>query len=525
MRWTASVVFVLLAIAVLVGCGGGGDQMAATPSPGSPDSPEATVTEEVGPFVIQTAAAANLQMQSIPSETGAAFTAVHGAQLNYVAVQEMLDRIVYRRIGGGLYVSDLFGDNRHLISNDDDFDPNWSPGGNLIVCSSGFGNSAELILMDADGSNRRQVTNDSTGDYDPAFSPNGFALAFYRDDGTDMDIFRTNLEGDELTNLTNTTSDDARPEWTPDGDIVYSAEDRTRLTRMEDDGSGKTYLTDPSGTAKDKRPHMSPDGDMLIFEREDGSDDDIHVADADGDHIRQLTADGSDEKAPCFSTDGRFLAYQHGSGPHIYVMDNSPQHHRYPVITGVSAYTPDLGSPTLQTSRVLIGPSGADRTFDPPITPSVAYGAVVAFDSDGYLNFVRIGIYGHHADDLEVTPKNDAGDQVVALEVTAPQLINIVQDAGAGEDADKWNLAGTTTAALLMFDAQTGKLSSVLALEDQSLTAEAGTDGGPTFRPTGTGTTVTGSFSAVYDATGEIVAEGSIDSVEVDVEAGTTRAL
>ncbi len=502
--------------------------MAATPAPPQDQPPAAS---DVGPFVIQTAATASLQVEPLRHGGGAHIVAIHGAALEYVAAQEMLDRVVYRRetgSGSGLWVSDLFGTNPQQISDNDDFDPSWSPEGELIAAGCEEGLSSGVVLMNADGTDRRRI-NDGilSPPLTPVFSPDGLMLAYASRDEFSHDIYSICIDGSNEIPETNTMdANEIDCAWAPSNYIYYAVKDEWGsdcIHRMDPDANSGSQVTHPDG-AIDRDPAVRPQGG-IAFSRHDGDQADIYVAHSGRE--QKFTFSSHNEVGPSYSTEGDFLAFtREESTSNIYVKETVPPYREYQV-TGADADESncDLGSPTLQTSRVLIGPDGADRGLDPPITPETAYGAVMAFDDSGYLNFVRIGVYSHHADELQVTPQSDAGSNVAAVKISAPYLVNIVQDAGPGETVERWPLSGEPSAALLMFDADTGKVSSVLALQDATLPAAAGPRTGPTFREEGDRTIVEGPFSAVYDSTGELVAEGDIGSVEVDVEAGTASVL
>ncbi len=527
-------VYVLIGLA---GCGGGGGEMAPAPSPPGGASPEPST--EVGPFVIHTAATPDLQLQSIPSPSSAAFVAIHGAALDYVATQEILDQIVFCH-NDDIYTCDLFGGNLQQLTdtNNEESFPQWSPDGAQIAYCSGYGSGSDIAVMDSDGSSGTELTDNSSMDCYPTWSPEGRRLAFATDRDGNMEIYTMYSDGSSQVNISNApTSNESHPAWAPDAEELLVASDQCEenapeIYRLYCDSGGLNQLTDMADAAV--HPCFHPEGFMFSFstrDPENGAAKEVYTALPNGTNVRPFSAHSAHDLLSAWSTCGRFIAFlsDRDGSDGIWLQEVEKPSRTYRVAdTELGAQFGaglHLGNPTLQTSRVLIGPSGSDRGFDPPITPSVAYGAVMAFNDEGYLNFARIGVYSHHADQLEVTPQEDAGTSVVALRITAPQLVNVVQDSGPGESANHWDLSGDTTAALLMFDADSGKLASVLALEDTALTASAGTQTGPAFRETGSGAAVTGAFSAVYDSTGELVAEGDIGSVEVDVEAGTTRAL
>ncbi len=535
MRRVVSGLCAAVIVAALSGCGGsGGGQEAQAPSPPASDQTPAP-TEEVGPFVMHTTATSGFQMQTVPNDSGAAFVTVHGAKIDYVATQEMLDRVAFASLRDGsspdIYICDLFGGNVKRVTNTATASeaPEWSPTADSIAYSHHDGNDYEIAIVTEDGSSTSVITSHNADDKHPTWSPDGRRLAFYSYRDGDNEIYTIYASGMGSTNISNASaSEEYDPDWSPTGDELLFASDRTgflNIYRMATDGSAQAAVTTAtSGGAE--FPTYHPGGTEIAYNANWPGDKEIYTDSRIGGTTHRFSNTPALDARPAWSTDGRFICYDTTwSGmAEIYVQEVAPPYRAYQVTPG-GGWAPHLGSPTLQTSRVLIGPSGSDRGFDPPITPSVAYGAVMAFRDNGYLNFVRIGIYGHHADQLKITPRDHVGDQVVALEVTAPQLINVVQDSGPGETAGKWSLAGTTTAALLMFNPDSGKLSSVLALEDEALSAAADGQSGPTFEETATGTVVSGSFSAVYDAMGELVAEGDIDSVKVDTEAGTTSVL
>ena len=59
--------------------------------------------------------------------------------------------------------------------------PVWSPDDKQIAFSGTHGGITDLYIVDANGKNLRQLTNDEYGDLQPAWSPDGKRLAFATD--------------------------------------------------------------------------------------------------------------------------------------------------------------------------------------------------------------------------------------------------------------------------------------------------------------------------------------------------------
>ena len=139
----------------------------------------------------------------------------------------------------------------------------WTPDGRIVYSSEANGRS-DLWMMNADGSERKQLTDDDAADFKPAMSPDGRYLAFtsYRHNGR-AQIWLMNSDGSNLKCMTD-GSDETDPSFSPDGQwIVYSSvtDGTPKLWKTPTHGGPPVQLTGFYSL----RPAISPDGKWLAF--------------------------------------------------------------------------------------------------------------------------------------------------------------------------------------------------------------------------------------------------------------------
>ncbi len=512
-------------VAVLsFGCGGGGNAPAVGPQPPSSNEPL-----QVGPLVVRTAARPTLNTSIIPSTGNASFVALWGATINYAGVQELLDRIVFssfRSANWDIWVCDLFGENLHRVTGTGHPDrlPVWSPDGTRIAFAQerDISGEADVYVVNENGANLTNLTNSADYDTHPTWSPTGDRIAFQTDRPGNSEIYAMYADGSDPVNLTNHADADLAPDWSGDqahGGIAFMStrDGNCEIYKMDHRGLNPTRLTDT--TAEEAFPAWSADGLLIAF-RIAVANSDIFEMYSDGTLVRPLADSQYYEDHPSYSTDGRFVAFvsSEGGGFNIWVRQTAPPGRHYRVTdAGGSDSDPDLGSPTVQTARVLIGPGGSDHGYDP--LWSNTYAGIVSFNADGYLGFVRIGLHASDAAGLQVTPLSNVGASLSAVRLRAGEIVNLREDTGINMRPIKWDFdAENPTSAILYFNSATGKLVSVLLNRSSTYPSSAADPPGDVGHSViGSRTQVTGDFSAVYDADGGLVAE---DVCTVEFEHG-----
>jgi len=251
-------------------------------------------------------------------------------------------QIVFVR-GDCIWVMDADGKNeKRLTDSGQDWFPVWSPDGREIAFPSWVndpnlqGDMGDIYVINADGSNAKQITSGTGNDMHVSWSPDGNKLALFRQirdqNGKNKSeaIYVMNVDGSNAKKL---TEEDplffARyPKWAPDGEKIvfyrYVQGKANQVWVMNADGSDRKMLNNWGWY-----PAWSPNGRKIAFVS--GRDawnawksTDIYVMDTDGGNVEILTKpDSWSESYPTWSPDGTKIAFSSNRNGNyeIYVMN------------------------------------------------------------------------------------------------------------------------------------------------------------------------------------------------------------
>ena len=185
---------------------------------------------------------------------------------------------------GEIYSITPGGSATRLTFSNGSSDPAYSPDGSRIAfISAKPGGTRQVWVMNADGSNPRQITNTNTTKQEPTWSPDGTKIAYVAnsfdlDGQTDFEIWTINADGTGRRQLTSNSFKDEQPAWSPLGNKIAFVSARPGDTDrnvyvMDAGGGNQTSITPNSPTGcspncyqgHDDNPAWSPNGSKIAY--------------------------------------------------------------------------------------------------------------------------------------------------------------------------------------------------------------------------------------------------------------------
>ena len=204
----------------------------------------------------------------------------------------------------------------------------WSPDGKKIAFQLGGYDKYAIYVMNTDGSEQIRLTNNRANDGGPCWSPDGKRIVFWSDRNGQKEIYIMNADGSEEKRVTNNSAYDGSPCWSPDGKKIVFTSDRDKkyinqVYIINADGSEEKKITNNFGY--DGNPCWSPDGKKIAFVSDRDGNNEIYVMKADGSDQRRLTNNSANDDNPCWSPDGRQIVFDSSIGisgfPEICIMN------------------------------------------------------------------------------------------------------------------------------------------------------------------------------------------------------------
>jgi Tol biopolymer transport system component len=218
-------------------------------------------------------------------------------------------RIVFNR-GSDIWIMNPDGTDQHSILREGS-GPVWSPDGRRIAYTNTLNGVNAISVMNADGSNSKQIAAPNSSLSHVAWSPDGNEIAFAKDGG----IWQMTASGANPHKLI----DNAYfPSWSPDGTklaFISSSTQTLNVTTL--DGSAPKQLT----TFQVYDFAWSPSGTRIAFDR----GNDRWTMNADGSNLQDLSNDNpnlpdfhngdSPLFGPSWSPDGSKIVFTAAGAP------------------------------------------------------------------------------------------------------------------------------------------------------------------------------------------------------------------
>lgn len=188
--------------------------------------------------------------------------------------------------------------------------PRFSPTGDRVLYTSYETGFPRIYLLDV-GSARRRVLEEQPGSisFAPRFGPDGNTVLYSLATGGNTDLYRMNLNGTGRVRLTSSPAIDTAPSFSPDGTQIVFESDRSgsqQLYVMPATGGQAKRIS--FGAGRYGTPVWSPRGDLIAFTKQHKGRFHIGVMRTDGSEERLLTASFLDE-GPTWSPNGRVIMF------------------------------------------------------------------------------------------------------------------------------------------------------------------------------------------------------------------------
>jgi len=237
----------------------------------------------------------------------------------------------------------------------------------IAFTHGGTATASKIAVINEDGTGMTDLTAGGE-ERDPTWSPDGSQIAFFDNRYGGTNLIRMNADGTAQVPLTDSISPvgSSQPAWSPDGTRIAFVTNRTESRGAEiwvinADGTNPTRVTtnvqrgtDGQGPyfSLDVEPAWSPDSSKIAFwsNRDDSSNPEIYMINADGTNLVRLTNNSIEDKEPIFTADGQHVVFfSRGNGRDgIYEIDlNGSNDHK--LTTGVNPTISEDGQKLIVT--------------------------------------------------------------------------------------------------------------------------------------------------------------------------------
>lgn len=419
-------------------------------------------------------------------------------------------RLLFYSLLGGLSKVDLFScnlDGSELVQvtstpGIEEYTPAVSPDGRKIAFAAvGTGGDFEIFVMDIDGGNRVQLTNNDSEDSEPRWAPSGTSIVYKS--GNEIQVINVNSK--IVTSLA-TDFQNGAPDFTADGQTVIFHSTRAgdgfyHLYKVPSAGGAVTVYLNLPGSHQ-LYPRLSPDGLKLLYYRSDVGE-------------RFLTLGGGTKAGPVtdsgntvyWSADSEWVAFNRINGSFLDLVVSKPDGSEEQVVLGellVNKMHPQFIPAPKDVVFVGAGSLFGSRLAGFVSTQSGEnVRALVGFDAATPTSAVMTRQTGENNQGPNLVYSIDA-DVVTEIAYAHAPYWKPTRVVGGGTGVNAAN------GALINLDSVSGRVVAVLPF--------AGVRSKASFEDKGTTRVFTGNFLGVFDGSGKNL--GAANEVSLDLESG-----
>jgi TolB protein len=192
------------------------------------------------------------------------------------------------------------------------FTGEYGPFGSSIAFSSKIGRFKEIFVMDLDGANLRQLTNERGLAMSPAWNSDTTKLSFTNYRLRMPDLFMIDVNSRKISQVTSGPALELGAKFTKDGSSLLgsrSVDGESDILLFGTNGSVIKRLT-PSNGAIDVSPDWSPDESRIVFCSNRGGGPQVYTMNRDGSAVKRLSYVSSNYcTSPSWSPKGDKIAF------------------------------------------------------------------------------------------------------------------------------------------------------------------------------------------------------------------------
>ena len=201
-----------------------------------------------------------------------------------------------------IWVMNADGSNKRQITfapDFDDLDPTWAPDGSHLAFSRcSFQGRCKLMTMRLDGTGRHKVLGGNWQYFGAQYSPDGTQIVFDSTrGGLQSAVWIVGIDGTGLQRLTRPRLEAFYPDWSPDGQHIlftdFCCRAKSNIWVMRTDGSRQRRITSFAGGHQGAFATYSPSGRKIVLwsdlAHDDGCCNDVYVMRVDGSGLHRVT--------------------------------------------------------------------------------------------------------------------------------------------------------------------------------------------------------------------------------------------